>query len=407
MQKALLRVKEDIPKYIKQAMLRSGFSRSEVGDNKNTYAHLLSKVIILETEKLFRFKSIFNRQMDNNQPDSARNDKIKLIRTTTYHHIYHNSADDVAIKVLKTSNPPAKHVEKLDNELNIKKTVSHPCIRSPVKRIKFDDNEALVLKWIDGYPVSEIKNLCLKDFLTLSREIVVSLMSMHMENIMHMNLTCEHILYCPVSKSINIIGCSSATSFDSTRNYLTNIDFFMKDMHCISPEQTGRLERDVDHRSDFYSLGTIFYRLITGKYPFDSSNPLELINMHICQEPVPANEIDPNVPIIISRMINKLLSKYADERYYSAKGIIYDIDLILSEFNTDQKLNKISSIPLAQHDIQQDLFVSQKLYGRSKEYNTLLSRLENVTVNNSFELVLVAGESGCGKLSAFIGYICS
>jgi len=396
MQNALQHMKEDFPKYVKEVMLRSGYSRFEVEKSQTTYANLLSKVVISETEKLLRFKSILDRQMKNNQPKPSRQEKIKLIRTTTYHHIYHDPAEDVLIKVLKSSNPPAKHVKKLNNELNITKRVSHPSITLPTKRIKFDGNEALVLKRADGYPISDVKNLPLKDFLTISREIVVSLLAMHMKNIMHMNLTCEHILYCPVSKAIQIIGCSSATSFDSTRNYLTNSDFFEKDMHCVSPEQTGRLGRDIDHRSDFYSLGIIFYRLIAGKYPFDSSNALELINMHVCKEPIPVNEIDENIPIIIARMISKLLQKDADERYYSAKGIIYDIDLMLSEFETDQKLNKISSTSLAQHDIQQTLFVSQKLYGRSEEYNTLLSTLENVASKNTFELVLVGGASGTG-----------
>ena len=120
-------------------------------------------------------------------------------------------------------------------------------------------------------------------------------------------------------KVLKIIGCGSSTSFDNKPKYLSNQDLLEKDLRYSSPEQTGRINRNIDYRSDFYSLGIIFYRLLAGKYPFESENTWSLLHLQICQDAVPIHTIDSMLPISLSAMVSKLMKKDADERYQSTK----------------------------------------------------------------------------------------
>ena len=134
-----------------------------------------------------------------------------------------------------------------------------------------------------------------------------------------MNLTCSHIIFNPESKSTTIIGCGSSMTFNSKANYITNRELQDKDLRYISPEQTGRNDRDIDYRCDFYSLGVIFYKILTGEYPFENENAFELLHLQIYKDPLPVHTIDSSIPVAVSTMISKLLKKNADDRYQSTK----------------------------------------------------------------------------------------
>ena len=108
-------------------------------------------------------------------------------------------------------------------------------------------------------------------------------------------------------------------SFNSKPKYISNQELLEKDLRYISPEQTGRINRDIDYRSDFYSLGIVFYKILTGNYPFESENALKLLHLQICQDPLPVHIIDSNLPVSLSAMVSKLMEKNADDRYQSTK----------------------------------------------------------------------------------------
>jgi len=212
---------------------------------------------------------------------------------------------------------------------------------------------------------------------------------------MHMNLTCDHIIINPTSKSVKLIGCGSSSHFNSKKHHISDQELLEKDFRYISPEQTGRVNREVDFRSDFYSLGIVFYIMLTGKYPFEHDDASRLLNLHIFQEPLPVANMNAKIPLPISMMFSTLMKKYAEERYQSAKGLIYDLDLMISEYNSNKYL---TSIVLAQNDMPQTLLIPQILYGRSNQFNSLLS-VVNRSITSSLELVLVTGRSGTGKSS--------
>ena len=160
------------------------------------------------------------------------------------------------------------------------------------------------------------------------------------------------------------------------------------------------MNRGVDYRSDFYSLGVTFYELLTNRLPFTTTDPIELVHCHIAQQPLSVKEVLPNIPLIVSKIIGKLLAKTPEERYQSAGGIKADLETCLYQLNTS---GQIAQFHLATQDIAEKFQIPQKLYGRESEVNQLLTAFERVS-QGATELLLVTGYSGIGK-SALVNEI--
>lgn len=162
-----------------------------------------------------------------------------------------------------------------------------------------------------------------------------------------------------------------------------------------SPEQTGRMNRQVDYRSDYYSLGIVLYELLSGHLPFESDSVMELVYSHIAKKPLPPSRFNPAIPDAVGNIVLKLLAKNAEDRYQSLEGLLSDIERCLTAW---QESGTVQPFPLAQQDVCDRLQISQKLYGRDCEYARLLSAFKKVTTGTA-ELVLVTGYSGVGKSS--------
>ena len=325
---------------------------------------------------------------------------IQFITSTAkyvFYKISHKNSlsPDILVKMIKSETPAIKDLKHLDNELQVACMMTHPSIRSSHERTIYQNKQVLILEWVKGKPISDIdfiNTFSIQYFLEIAREIVSSLLTMHMKNILHTNITCDHIIMDPETKSLKLIGLGSAIKHSSKNIYFSNEELLDKDLRYIAPEQTGRVNREVDFRSDFYSLGIVFYRLLTGKYPFDSVDAIRLIHMHILENQLPISIINRKVPNALCEMVSKLLQTNAEDRYFSAKGIIHDLDLMISEYPSDAEL---SSVILQQHDIPESLLIPKKLYGRQDQYNSLLSAFDRVSPT-SFEVVFISGESGTG-----------
>src|SRR5207244_650937 len=164
----------------------------------------------------------------------------------------------------------------------------------------------------------------------------------------------------------------------------------------MAPEQTGRMNRSVDSRSDLYSLGVTLYEVLTGSLPFAASDPMGWVHCHIASQPVSPSERSKTVPVTVSAIVMKLLAKTAEERYQTAAGAENDLRRCLAEWETQ---HRIDEFPLGEHDTPDRLLVPEKLYGREREIEKLLASFDRVIKGGTPELVLVAGYSGIGKSS--------
>jgi PAS domain S-box-containing protein len=164
----------------------------------------------------------------------------------------------------------------------------------------------------------------------------------------------------------------------------------------MAPEQTGRMNRSIDSRSDLYSLGVTFYQMITGSLPFTASDPIEWVHCHIARQPLAPRKLLETVPAPVSQLVMKLLAKTAEERYQAAAGVERDLRHCLADWARQQR---IDDFPLGQHDTPDRLLIPEKLYGREPEVETLLAAFDRIVKGGAPELVLVSGYSGIGKSS--------
>src|SRR5246500_2296532 len=164
----------------------------------------------------------------------------------------------------------------------------------------------------------------------------------------------------------------------------------------MAPEQTGRMNRSIDSRTDLYALGVTMYEMLTGSLPFTASDPMEWVHCHIARKAVPPGERLKNAPASVSAIIMKLLAKTAEERYQTAAGVKSDLRRCLAEWETQRRIDEF---PLGEDDAPDRLLIPEKLYGRAPEIDTLLASFERVVAGGRPEFVLVSGYSGIGKSS--------
>ncbi|MEH1901211.1 MAG: serine/threonine-protein kinase PknK [Nostoc sp.] len=211
--------------------------------------------------------------------------------------------------------------------------------------------------------------------------------------VIHKDIKPANILINPETKEVKLIDFSIASLLPRETQILMSPNVLEGTLGYLSPEQTGRMNRGIDYRTDFYSLGVTFYELLTRQLPFQSHDPMELVHCHIAKLPPLVDEINPQIAPVLSSIVSKLMAKNAEDRYQSAFGLKYDLENCLHQL---KGTGKITSFPIAQRDVCDRFIIPEKLYGREHEVETLLKAFDRVT-NNQTELMLVAGFSGIGK----------
>ncbi|MEG4279623.1 serine/threonine-protein kinase PknK, partial [Microcoleus sp. MON1_C1] len=235
--------------------------------------------------------------------------------------------------------------------------------------------------------------LTLEEFLATAIKITRALGDIHQHNIIHKDINPSNIIINSTTGLVQIIDFGISTVLTRENPTLKNPNVLEGTLSYISPEQTGRMNRAIDYRTDFYSLGVTFYELLTGQLPCDYNDAMELVHCHMAKQAVPPHEINPKIPKVVSDIVVKLLEKTAEKRYQSAWGILADLEECLEQL---QAKGTIVDFAIAQKDMSDKFQILQKLYGREREIETLLSAFQRVS-NGTTEIMLVSGYSGIGK----------
>jgi PAS domain S-box-containing protein len=233
-------------------------------------------------------------------------------------------------------------------------------------------------------------------FLRLAVCIASELGRLHQRGVVHKDLKPGHILVNCADGDVRLTGLGIATRLPRERQSLESPETIAGTLAYMAPEQTGRMNRSIDSRSDLYSLGVTLYQMLVGALPFAASDPLEWVHCHIArQPPTPAIRLE-TVPALVSQIIMKLLAKAAEDRYQSAAGLESDLRRCLAAWEAEHRIDEFE---LGEHDMPDRLFIPEKLYGREREFEVLLAAFDRVVKGGAPELVLVSGYSGVGKSS--------
>lgn len=307
----------------------------------------------------------------------------------------------VIIKVLKGEYPSLEQIAryKLEYEIN-QKLLEIPGVVKSYFLENYQNHWLIISEDFGGENLrllSQENPVNLQLFLSIALQVTQTLGEIHQANVIHKDLNPFNIVYNRQTEQAKIIDFGISTVFSRENPAFKNPNVIEGTLAYMSPEQTGRMNRALDYRTDFYSLGVTFYELLTEQLPFPTQDALELVYCHIAKQPPSPREINPEIPETVSDMVMKLLAKTAEDRYQSAWGIQFDLQ---NCFNQLQESGTIQPFTLGENDISSRFQISQKLYGRETEIEALLqagSRLNTSELNGGKEMMLISGYSGIGK----------
>ena len=307
--------------------------------------------------------------------------------------------DSVMIKTLKAEYPAIEELTRLRHEYKILQGLEIEEVVKPIALESYQNGLALILSDFAG---ESLKNFItthkveLRQFLLIAIQLASALDKLHQNNIIHKDIKPHHILIHPQRNQVKIIDFSISSCLSIESQIISNPKLFEGTLAYMSPEQTGRMNRSIDYRTDFYSLGITLYEILTGQLPFQSTDPLELVHCHIAKTPVPPQELDAEIPQSVSDIVMKLLAKTAEERYQSALGLKADLEAVYKMLL--QASDEISQFMVGKMDLYSRFLIPQKLYGREQEVATLMDAFEQVS-RGATKIMLVSGYSGIGKSS--------
>ncbi len=305
----------------------------------------------------------------------------------------------VLIKLLKKEYVTAEDIESLEHEFIITESIADNGVLKVLKVINDGKSAGLIMEGFNGEALQTLflkQSLSMRQFLEIAAGIAGAMKQIHDRGVLHRNIHPLNVLVNFEKNEVKITNFRSAVFFNEVKEESRDKGWPEEFLPYMSPEQSRRLEAREDSRSDLYSLGIIFYRLLAGKLPFEAENPVETIYSHIAKKPVPLFEIDKTIPKVISDIVEKLLEKKPEDRYQTAEGLKADIEKCRLLLKMSGGNGEIEAFPLAQEDVSDELKIPQKLYGREKELRVLQESFE-AAGKGSLEFVVLSGYSGIGK----------
>ncbi len=301
----------------------------------------------------------------------------------------------VIFKTLKNRYPGNEEIARLLYEYDLLQRLDFPEAPVLIGLELYSNIPVIVMEDFGGESLEkliDIKTFTIEESLEIAIEITRQLEGIHNAHIIHKDIVPSNILYNTISRQLMIIDFGISTRFSREDLTVSILSHLEGTLSYISPEQTGRMNRPLDYRTDFYSLGMTCYKLFSGTLPFTGEDPLEIIHCHIASIPKPLHELNPRIPRVLSDIVMKLISKASEDRYQSTFGIINDLSLCLDYLKRGTSI----SFGIGKEDIPGKFRVSEKLYGREEEIDYLIEIFEKVG-NGKKEMILCKGFPGIGK----------
>ncbi|NEO83866.1 MAG: AAA family ATPase [Spirulina sp. SIO3F2] len=317
-------------------------------------------------------------------------------RTLVYRALAPATQKSVVIKILSQEYPSFGQLVQFRNQYVITQNLPLSGIVRPLSLEPWGNGYAMVMEDFRGINLKQYVQSCTPrwiEILNIALQLTQTLHELHQHRVIHKDIKPTHILIHLESKQVKLIDFSIASLLPKENQALQSPKNLEGTLAYLAPEQTGRMNRAIDYRTDFYSLGVTLYELFTAQLPFVSNDPLELIHCHMTQMPHTVEQLNSDVPPMMAAIVAKLMAKNAEDRYQSALGLKYDLEQCLTQW---QEQGEITEFVLGERDLSDRFLIPEKLYGREAEVQALLEAFERVAQGQA-EMMLVAGFSGIGK----------
>src|SRR3984957_2546943 len=312
-------------------------------------------------------------------------------------HAAGNAAPILVLAPAAAQQSPA-NLKRLEHEYALASELDPEWAVHPSVLARRDGRRVLVFEDPGGEPLDRLlgKPLEISEFLRIAIALAGALRRVHERGLIHKDIKPANVLVDVATGGVWLTGFGIASRLPRERQHPGPPEEIAGTLAYMAPEQTGRMNRSIDSRSDLYALGITFYEMLTGTLPFRATDPMEWIHCHIARQPVPPSERVITVPAQLSAIVLKLLAKTAEERYQTAAGVETDLRRSLMEWESH---GSIDLFTLSTQDAPDRLAIPEKLYGREREIGALLGAFNRVVIDGTAKLVLVSGYSGIGKSS--------
>ena len=298
----------------------------------------------------------------------------------------------------KHERPSPATLDRLAHEFGLRDELDGAWAARPLAIVREGGRTALLLEDPGGEPLVQLmgESMEVGRFLRLAIDVAATLGNAHQRGFIHKDVKPANILVNCADGRTRLTGFGIASLLPRERQSPEPSEVIAGTLAYMAPEQTGRMNRSIDSRSDLYALGVTFYQMLTGRLPFSAAYPMEWVHCHIARKPIAPVEQVESVPAPISEIVMKLLAKAAEDRYQTAAGVERDLRRCFAEW---ERHGRIEPFAPGEHDTPDQLLIPEKLYGREREVETLLAAFDRVVTSGMPELILVSGYSGIGKSS--------